>query len=458
MVNPGEAGMIGKAESAYDPTNPLHRTVVRKVALRLIPMLGMMYSIAYLDRINIGSAALTMNKDLHIDATTFGFASSMFLAGYFFLEIPSNIALVRFGARIWLTRIMLTWGILSSLTGFIQNGQQLVIARVLLGIAEAGFFPGMVLYLALWFPREVRARMFFCTTLPLAIIFGAPLSTAIIQYTDGWFGFAGWRNMYIAEGIPAIVLSYFTARYLTSTPEEATWLTEAERNWLISAIEVTAHTRQSLMECFRIFFRDFRLTLYALAYGLLQLGFYAVLIFTPQVIANLTKTFGQDLSVFQVGVLTSLPALIGAVLTFLWVRHSDLTHERSWHSTVGSFIAAVGAVMAAYSGNIVVLLIGLTLLKGGMSCALVPLWQLPTKGLATDAAGVVVAMINSVGILFSFISPIVVGWLKDSTGSYSAGLIFLAVTLVMACLCIVWARFLLDPAEVVSPEEVAFEQ
>jgi len=450
--------MSSESEHAYDPLNPLHRAVVRKVALRLIPMLGMMYSLAYLDRINIGSAALTMNKDLQIDATTFGFASSMFLAGYFFLEIPSNLALVKFGARVWLTRIMLTWGILSSLTGFIQNGQQLVIARVLLGIAEAGFFPGMVLYLALWFPKEVRARMFFCTTLPLAIIFGAPMSTAIIQYTDGWFGLAGWRNMYIAEGIPAILLSFFTWRYLTSKPEEATWLSEPERKWLMSAIEVTSHTRHSLAECVRIFFRDFRLTLYALAYGLLQLGFYAVLIFTPQVIANSTKTFGQDLSVFQVGLLTSLPALIGAMITFLWVRHSDITGERSWHAAIGSFIAAVGAVMAAYSGNVVMLLIGLTLLKGCMSCALVPLWQLPTKGLATDAAGVVVAIVNSVGIFFSFISPIVVGWLKDHTGSYAAGLVFLAVTLVMACLCIVWAGRLSDPVDVSSVKEVAFEQ
>jgi ACS family tartrate transporter-like MFS transporter len=450
--------MIGKTESAYDPSNPQHRAVVRRVALRLIPMLGMMYTLAYLDRINIGSAALTMNKDLHIDATTFGFASSMFLAGYFFLEIPSNLALVKFGARVWMTRIMLTWGILSSLTGFIANGQQLVIARVLLGIAEAGFFPGMVLYLALWFPREVRARMFFCTTLPFAIIFGAPISTAIIQYTDGWFGLAGWRNMYIAEGIPAIILSYFTARYLTSKPEDATWLSDAERKWLISTLEVTAHTRHSLIECLRIFWRDFRLTLYALAYGLLQLGFYAVLIFTPQVIDNSTRTFGQNLSVFQVGLLTSLPALIGAVLTFLWVRHSDLSRERSWHSATGCFIAAIGAVMAAYSGNIWMLLAGLTLLKGGMSCSLIPLWQLPTKGLATDAAGVVVAVINSSGIFFSFISPIVVGWLKDHTGSYSAGLMFIAVTLVMACLCIVWAGQLSDPVEVSSVEEVAFEQ
>lgn len=417
---------------AYDPSDPFQRETLRKVAWRLVPMLTLMYATAYLDRINIGTAALTMNKDLGLTPSVFGLASSLFLLGYFFLEIPSNVAFVRFGARVWLTRIMISWGIVSSATAFVQDATQLIALRVLLGIAEAGFFPGMILYLALWFPKEVRARMFFFSTLPFAVVLGAPASTAIIQMTDGWMGFAGWRIMFFLEGLPPILLGLITWRWLTSRPADADWLSERQRKWLEAATEVSDSVRHSLGESLRMLVTDRRLLAYALAYGLLQMGFYALLIFTPQIIAGFKGSSGDKLTVLQVGFLTSIPSLVATLVSFFWARHSDRTGERVWHASSATLIAATGIAICLSSQAVTVMLIGLTVLQTGLLCALLPLWQLPTRGLSASTAAVVVAAVNSVGVLGSFVSPMTIGWLKERTGSYDAGLVFLAVAVLAA--------------------------
>jgi ACS family tartrate transporter-like MFS transporter len=430
--------------AGYDPENPFHRQTVRKVAWRLVPLLTLMYTFAYLDRINIGSAALTMNKDLGISPTVFGLVSSLFLLGYFVLEIPSNLAFVKFGARIWLTRIMISWGIISSLTAFVQTPNQLIAARIALGVAEAGFFPGMILYLALWFPKEVRGRMFLFSTLPFAVVLGAPASTAIIQYADGWMGFAGWRVMFFFEGLPPVILGLFTARYLTSLPSQARWLTPEQRSWLASIAEVSGNAKHSVRDSLRLVFGDGRLLLYTLAYGLLQMGFYAGLIFTPQIIGGFSAAFGTTLSVAQIGLLTAIPSLIATILCYFYAQHSDRTNERVWHAATGSVIAACGILTCTGSSNVYGLLGGLILLQIGLLFALVPLWQLPTRGLSTSAAAVTVAIFNSSAILGSFVSPIVIGWLRERTGSFQAGLFFLAAVLMLAAMMIIFAGAVLE--------------
>lgn len=418
--------------ATYDPSDPFQKETLRKVTWRLVPMLTLMYTTAYLDRINIGTAALSMNKELGMSQALFGLAGSLFLVGYFLLEIPSNLAFVRFGARIWLTRIMVSWGLISCLTAFVQTPGQLIAVRIALGIAEAGFFPGLILYIALWFPKEVRGRVFFLCTLPFAVVLGAPVSTALIQYTDGWLGFSGWRVMLFLEGLPPILLGLITARYLTSLPSQATWLTERQRAWLASVAEVGSHTTHSVRESLRLMFASRHLMLYAVSYGLLQMGFYAGLIFTPQIISSFGQMLGTQLSFMQVGVLTAIPSLIAALASYFWARHSDRTNERVWHAALGAVIGAGGIALSLSSGGIVGLMAGLALLQCGLLCGLIPLWQLPTRGLDAGAAAVVIATVNSFGVLGSFISPIVIGWLKDATGSYASGLGFIAAMLVIA--------------------------
>ncbi|MGZ9712868.1 MFS transporter [Glaciimonas sp. GNP009] len=430
--------------ASYDPENEFQRATLRKVMWRVIPLLTLMYTAAYLDRINIGTAALTMNKDLGISQAVFGLAASLFLLGYFFLEIPSNLAFVKYGARVWLTRIMITWGIISSLTAFVQTPNQLIAVRIALGIAEAGFFPGLILYLALWFPKEVRARMFFFTTLPLAVILGAPASTAIIQYTDGWFGMAGWRIMFLVEGALPILLGFFSARYLTSLPADATWLNPEQKAWLASIAEVSGGVKHSVGESLRILFKNHSLLLYALAYGFLQMGFYAQLIFTPQIISSFSRTVGVTLSAPQIGLLTSVPSIFAALVCYFWVRHSDKTNERVWHAATGALLGAVGIAICLTSSGVFGLMGGLTLLQSGLLCGLIPLWQLPTRGLSSSAAAIVIASVNSVGILGSFTSPIIIGWLKQRTGSYDAGLTFIAVMLILAAALIIFAGAVIE--------------
>jgi ACS family tartrate transporter-like MFS transporter len=436
--------------STYDPTDAFQRETLRKVTWRLVPMLTLMYTTAYLDRINIGTAALTMNKDLGISQALFGLVGSLFLVGYFLLEIPSNVAFVRFGARVWLTRIMISWGVISCMTAFVQTPGQLIAVRIALGIAEAGFFPGLILYITLWFPKEVRARVFFLSTLPFAVVLGAPASTAIIQYTDGWFGFAGWRIMFFIEGLPPILLGLVTARYLTSLPAQAMWLTPQQREWIGSIAEVSDGVRHSVRESLGMMFRNRSLLLYAVAYGLLQMGFYAGLIFTPQIISSFSQILGTKLSLAQVGLLTATPSLVAAAVSYIWARHSDRTGERVWHAAIGAAAGAVGISISLTASGIVGLMAGLTILQCGLLCGLIPLWQLPTRGLSSSSAAVVIAAVNSFGILGSFISPLVIGWMKDASGTYSTGLSFIAVMLLLAAVLVLVAGTIIEKRQRIS--------
>jgi len=413
---------------AYEMTATLSASVQRKVIRRIVPILMLMYTMAYLDRINIGTAALRMNAELGISQQVFGLAAGLFFIGYLLLEIPSNIILHRIGARVWLTRIMVTWGLISACTAFVQNGWQLVAVRMLLGFAEAGLFPGLIYCLALWFPPSMRGRMLVILVLPWAVIVGTPMSAAIVQYADGLMGFSGWRIMLFVEGLLPVLLGFYSARYLTSRPEDADWLTDAEKREVIAAREsdgvaVSAHAEKPL----RATLLQPHLVLLSLAYATAQMGFYASLIFTPQIVQEFGRLFGTTLSTVQVGLLSAIPSIIGMTLYWFWVAHSDKTNERVWHAIASFVTAAVGIAVLVSVRNLYASILGLSLLTAGLVSGPICIWQLTAIGVRGKTAAVVFAYVNSFGIVGSMFSPYFIGYLKDRTGSYDAGLLFLAI-------------------------------
>lgn len=407
-------------------SSPL-QTAQRKVIRRLIPILMLMYTMAYLDRINIGTAALRMNAELGITQQVFGLAAGLFFVGYLLMEIPSNIVLHRVGARVWLTRIMVTWGLISACTAFVQNGTQLILIRMLLGIAEAGLFPGLIYCLSLWFPPNLRGRMLVIAVLPWAVIVGTPMSAAIVQYADGLFGFSGWRIMLFVEGLLPVLLGFYSIRYLTSKPEEADWLTPTERQLIIAARDVDDTAASAGAEPpLRSALTQPHLILLSLAYATAQMGFYASLIFTPQIVQEFGRLFGTALSTIQVGLLSAIPSIFGMVIYWFWVAHSDKTQERVWHAIASFVTAAVGIGILLSVHSLYASIAGLALLTAGLVSGPICIWQLTGIGVRGKTAAVVFAYVNCFGIVGSMFSPYLIGLLKDRTGSYDAGLMFLA--------------------------------
>jgi MFS transporter, ACS family, tartrate transporter len=431
----------------YDPTNPAQRAIVRKVLWHVWPFMLLLYAFAYLDRINIGTAALTMNKDLGLTQAEFGFASGIFFLGYLVFEIPSNYLMSKVGGRIWLARIMISWGLISSLTGIVQNVTQLSMARIALGVAEAGSFPGMMYFIALWFPREMRGRMLVLSALPLAIVFGTPVSASILQYMDGAFGLAGWRLVFIIEGIPPIILGLVMLKYLTARPADAVWLTADERAWL-SRVSLAGGVRDADPSAsIWSVMRNPQVIVFALAYSGLMMGFTANLFFTPQIIAAFGKLFGAKLSYVQIGLLTSLPSCLAVAISYTWARHSDRTGERVWHAACGALGAGLGLVLLANSSGFAMLLLGLTLLGGCISGGASAIWQLPTRGMSDRKAAIAFAFVNSIAVICSSIIPYVVGALTDRTGSYMAALYLIVGIMAVSAILVVTGGTALERRE-----------
>ncbi len=397
-----------------------------KVALRIMPFLALLYFVNYLDRVNIGFAGPNgMNTELGLTATAFGFASGIFFLGYLTLEVPSNLALHRFGARRWLARIMITWGIIATVLAFVPNATTLVIMRFLLGVAEAGFFPGIILYLTYWFPAAQRAKAvaLFMAAVPVSSAIGATVSSLLIAHGHGVFGLSGWRFMFLVEGIPAILLAFATWFYLTNRPEQAKWLTEDERRWLTTeldnerkATEAEHHwpLRKALTHP-RILGLAF--VYFAIAYGLYALGF-----FLPTIIAGFGQEFGTKLSTVQAGLVTAVPYVIGAVVMVFWARHGDRTRERKWHVALPMIVGGVAIPVALYLGNPYAAMVAVTVCAVGVCAALPTFWALPSTFLSGAAAAGGIALINSLGNISGFAAPYVTGWLRDLTGSQRTGL------------------------------------
>jgi MFS transporter, ACS family, tartrate transporter len=422
----------------------LERRTVRKISWRIVPFIMLLYFIAFIDRVNIGFAALTMNKDLGFSSSVFGLGAGIFFLGYFLFEVPSNLILNKVGARLWIARVMITWGIISAIFAFIKGETSFLILRFLLGVAEAGFFPGIILYLSFWFPARYRAGVvsLFMAAAPISVVLGSPLSSALLEM-NGVLGLKGWQWMFLLEAIPAFILGFVVLKFLTDKPELARWLKDDERAWLVKEMNAEHAAKNATGASHSIWrgLADLRVLALSLIYFGTSAGLYTLGIWAPQII----KEFG--LSTLAVGFLNSVPPTVAVIAMVLWARHSDKTNERTWHVVIACLTAAVGLSLAGWAGSWVSVVAALTLVNIGISSAKPPLWAMPTMFLSGSAAAAGIATINSIGNLGGFVGPTLIGWIKDSTGSFLGGLYFVSGLLVLSAVL----TLLLSRAKQVAP-------
>ncbi|MBA2812977.1 MFS transporter [Streptomyces sp. KM273126] len=408
---------------ALDRENAVYRKVVR----RIVPFLILCYVVSYLDRVNVGFAKLQMSDDLGFSEAAYGLGAGLFFIGYFFFEVPSNLMLQRVGARRWIARIMITWGLVSASFVFVTNEATFYVLRFLLGAAEAGFYPGVILYCTYWFPSHRRARVIamFMSAIPVAGIFGNPLSGWIMDRFQGVSGWQGWQWMFLLEAIPAVVIGVATLFYLDDSVRGAKWLTDEEKAVVERAVaEDNAH--QTVHGRVWDAFREPKVWLMCLIYFCFVMGQYALTFWMPTFVESTGIEGG-----LAIGVLSAVPFLAALVAMNLFGRSADKRRERRWHLVVPSLMGAVGFSLAAgWTGSTALSLTALSFAAAGvLTCA--PLfWSLPTAFLGGTAAAVGLAAINSVGNLAGFVSPYMIGALKDATGSTSLPMYVLALTLV----------------------------
>jgi MFS transporter, ACS family, tartrate transporter len=409
----------------------IEKSAMRKIYVRLLPFAILSYFLAYIDRINGSFAALTMRGDLGMSATEYGFAVGTFYWGYFIFEVPSNVIMEKVGARIWIARIMITWGILAGATGLVVGVQSFGWVRFLLGVAEAGFFPGIVLYFTYWFPSYHHARIVsgFLIGLPIAVAGGAPVSTWLLSL-NGMFGLKGWQIMYIAEGIPTILIGLVTLLVLTDKPEQAKFLTREEKDWLSAKLLAERRAKEAVKVF--IFWQslfDFKVLMLALNYFGIVVASLGILFFVPQIIKSIGVT-----SNMAVGWLTMIPYISGGIGLVLWGRISDRMNERRWNLLACCVVSAVGLIIAGLTMGTWWSMVGLSIATFGFYGSKGPFWAMPPMFLTGTAAAASIAWINSIGNLGGFFGPWYVGVVKDMTGSYAGGLYGLAALCVIAAL------------------------
>jgi MFS transporter, ACS family, 4-hydroxyphenylacetate permease len=410
--------------------------VVRKVARRLLGFLILLYLFAYLDRINIGFAALAMNQSLGLSQTMFGVANTFLYLGYFAFEIPSNLMLARYGARVWLARILITWGFASAATAFATGPGTLDLLRSLVGIAEAGFVPGVLFYITLWFPTEHRARAnaLFMIAQPLAMAIGSPISGAILD-SHGALGLRPWQWLFVLEGLPSVVLGLIAYVYLTDRPQKADWLTTEEKAALDRSLRRDASADAPARLAWRELFRRDMLLL-SLAYFGLVMTLNTIATWTPQIVrAVLTRH-----SFSSIGLLAAAPALCAVVAMPLWSRHSDRHMERVWHTIAPFLVASLGWVLVALARLPEIRFAGLVFCFVGAFCAMSIFWTRPQAILAPADRPAGIAFISSCGILASMATPPLIGRLVDLTHSFIPGLLLLAGVLIVAS-SLIWIAY-----------------
>lgn len=406
----------------------IEKQTLRKITWRIVPFIMILYLIAYIDRVNIGFAAITMKEDLGFTASILGFGAGIFFLGYFLFEVPSNIILHKVGARIWIARVMVTWGIIAGGMAFVESSTSFYVMRFLLGVAEAGFFPGIILYLSYWFPARNRAGVIalFMAAAPIATAIGSPISAALLEM-HGIMGLAGWQWMFLIEAIPAVILGVVVFFYMTDRPEKAAWLKPDEREWLVKTMQAEdANKGGQQQHSILRGLANPRVLALALIYFGTSAGLYTLGIWAPQIIKEL------GVSSMTVGLLNAIPPIISVVAMILWSRHSDKTNERTWHVALACLTAAVGLAIAASTGSMFGLIAALTIVNVGISCSKPPLWSMPTMFLSGAAAATGIATINSIGNLGGFTGPAMIGWVKDQTGSFAGGLYFVAGLLILS--------------------------
>jgi MFS family permease len=421
----------------------VERTAIKKVAIRLVPFVALMFFINYLDRTAIGFAAPNgMSESLGLSAAQFGFASGVFFIGYILLEVPSNLALHRFGARRWLARIMVTWGVVALLFTWVDSYTQLTGLRFLLGVAEAGFFPGAILYLSLWVPARYRSRILglFYLAQPLTTVIGAPLAGWLISQDGTFFGLDGWRFMFFGVAVPAIVVGVIAWFYLVDSPAQAKWLTEDEKTWLTA--ELTAENAAKTGGApkhpgLRTAFTNGRVWMLCFVYFGFIYGLYTLAFFLPTIIAGFEQQFGTKFDFVDKGLITAIPYLPAAIVLYLATRHATRNGVKPGHIVIPALAGAVSIPLALYAGSPTATIAVITVTACAIFAALPNFWTVPTQFLTGVAAAAGIALINTMGNVAGFAAPYVTGYLKDWTGGYEipmfvvGGLMLVSAVLMM---------------------------
>jgi ACS family 4-hydroxyphenylacetate permease-like MFS transporter len=430
--------MTPTSGSAVMTETAIDDAVFRKVFRRLMWFLFILLVVSFMDRINIAFASLTMNKDLGLNASAYGMSFTVFYAAYTLCEIPSNLMLARVGARLWIARIMITWGLASAATMFAVGMWSLYGIRAVVGAAEAGFLPGILLYLTYWFPRSCRARAnaLFVMGIPATIAIASSISGLILQM-HGFLGLAGWRWLFLIEGIPAVILGVVCLFYLDDGPARANWLSEEEKQEIASrlehdhALEQNAATQRGIWSQLG----SRKVVLLSIAYFGLVTSLNANSTWVPQIV----HSFAPGASYAVIGLLTALPALLTVAVMPLWGASSDRRNERDWHLRIAMIVAALGWLVVISANSAALRYLGLILVSVGSFCALLTFWTFPASSaiLSSNARPAGIALINSIGLAGgSSIGPLVIGYLKDMTGSFTSGLLYVVAMLVVGIICI----------------------
>ncbi|KIP15806.1 major Facilitator Superfamily protein [Burkholderia sp. MSHR3999] len=419
--------MASPTHSLPGASGAFEEATYRKVSWRLTPLLLLCYVVAYLDRVNVGFAKLQMASDLNLSDTVYGFGAGIFFFGYFLFEVPSNLILHKVGARLWIARIMATWGVISILTMFVTTPTMFYVMRFLLGVAEAGFFPGVILYLTYWYPAHRRGRMttFFMTAVALSGVIGGPISGFILKTFDGLSGWHGWQWLFLLEGTPSVLVGVLVFFALDDRIAKANWLTDEEKALLARNIDAEEARKED--PSLGAVMSSPRVWLMALIYFSFVMGLYGVGFWLPTII----KATGVADS-FAIGLLSAVPYAAAVVAMILIARSADKHRERRWHLAIPAALGALGLVLSVvWAHETALAMLGLTLATMGILTTLPLFWSLPTAFLGGTAAAAGIAMINSIGNLAGFLSPYLMGWLKQATGANDSGMYMLAGFLVL---------------------------
>jgi MFS transporter, ACS family, tartrate transporter len=415
----------------------LERSLIRKISLRCMPIVILGFVISYVDRINVGFAAITANKDLGLTASMYGAGAGLLFIGYSVFELPSNLALERYGARLWLARIMISWGVISGCMVFVTGPTSFYLVRFLLGAAEAGFFPGVLLYLTYWYPRRYRARYvgLFSIGIPLASVVGAPISGLLLTM-HGLLGIKGWQWLYLMEALPAILLGIAMLVFLADRPMKASWLSMDEKIWLEDELarERAEHREQLHIPPLSMLL-DTRVLMLALVFFLTGVPSYGVSLWLPQIV----KSFG--LGFVQTGFVSAIPFLFGCIAVVAWAKSSDRTHERVWHSVSAAVVAFIGLAIGAYLASPVLQMVALSVSALGIFGLKGPWLALISETFATPTAAAGIALVSTLGSLSGFAAPYMVGVIIDQTGSYRLGLLALGLqSLLGGIVLLAWTK------------------
>jgi ACS family tartrate transporter-like MFS transporter len=412
--------------------------LIRKVTVRIIPFIMLLYFVNFLDRVNAGFGALSMNKAIGLTPAMFGFGGSLFAVGYFIFEVPSNLILAKVGARVWITRVMVTWGLVSVAFAFVSGPTSFYVLRFLLGVAEAGFFPGVILYLGFWFPARQRAAAtaLFMAAAPISGVIGSPISGLLMELPH-FAGLSNWQWLFIVEGVPSVILGLLVLVVLSDGPEKAAWLSPDERGWLMSRLaaeRAETHRNPTHVDGTLRALADPRVLMFALIYTGVSTGSYTLALWGPTII----KQYGFPS--LEIGILNGIPNIFAVIGMIAWARHSDRTKERTWHIAIPCLVACAGMILGANLPTALGVVLALILVNTGTGSAKPPLWAMPSMFLSGSAAAAGLAAINAIGGLASSVGPFAIGWFKGHTGSYQGGLYVLAALLVISAVGILLIR------------------